>query len=139
VAKQARKFDSLYHAVADGSAADVRRFLAAGADPNENEEAGDVTPLMCAAARGDLEIVRVLVEAGADVNALAEDLSGDLDEFTFLDEAYQEGELHGMTALLYATLYGHAGVRKYLAPLTSAELRSQARAVERRAQRQAED
>jgi len=94
---------------------------------------------MHAAIRGDLEIVKALVAGGADVNALAEDLSGDLDEFGFLDEAFQDGELHGLTALLYATLYGHAEVKKCLARLTNAELRSQARAVERRARQQGEE
>jgi ankyrin repeat protein len=139
MAKKARKFESLCHAIGEGSVADVRQFLAVGADPNEVEEAGDVTPLMYAAARGDLDIVKALVEGGADVNALAEDLSGDLNEFEFLDEAFQQAELHGLTALVYAVLYGHTEVRKYLARLTNAELRSQARAVERRARQQAED
>ena len=135
MAKKARKFEGLCHAIAEGSAADVRQSLAGGADPNEIEEVGDVTPLMYAAIRGDLQIVKALVEGGADVNALASDLSGDLDEFEFLDEAYQRAELDGLTSLLYATLYGHAEVKKYLARLTRADLRSQARAVERLARR----
>ncbi len=111
MAKKARKFESLCHAIAEGSAAAVRQLLAARADPNEIEEAGDVTPLMYAAARGDLEIVKALVEGGADVNALAEDLSEDLSEFEFLDEAFQRAELHGLTALIYAVLYGHVEVK----------------------------
>lgn len=135
MAKRRRRFEGLCDAIAIGTAADVRQLLDAGADPNEIEEVGDVTPLMYAAERGDLDTVRTLVEAGADVNALAEDLSGDLDAFPFLDEAAQFGERHGMTALLYATLYGHTGVKKYLSRLTSPQLRAQARAVERRARR----
>jgi ankyrin repeat protein len=118
MAKTPRKFESLCYAIAEGSAADVGQLLAAGADPNEIEEAGDLTPLMVAAARGDLEIVKALVKASADVNALAEDLSGDLDDFEFLDEAFQQGEVHGLTALIYAVLYGHAEVKKYLARFT---------------------
>ena len=86
----------------------------------------------------DLDIVKVLVEGGADVNALAEDLSGDLDEFEFLDEAFQHAELDGLTALVYAVLYGHTKVKEYLAPLTNAELRAQARKIERQARQQGE-
>jgi ankyrin repeat protein len=134
VARRVRKFEGLCDAIGRGTAADVRQLLAGGADPNEIEEAGDVTPLMDAAAQGNLEIVKALVEAGADVNALAQDLSGDLEEFEFLDEAFQHAELHGLTALVYATLYGHSEVKKYLARLTNAELRAQARAIGRRAQ-----
>jgi ankyrin repeat protein len=139
MAKKARRFEGLYDAVQSGTAVDVRQLLAAGADPNEVEEAGDVTPLMAAASRGDLEIVKALVEAGADVNALAEDLSDDLDEFEYLDEVFQNAEAHGMTALLYAVVYGHAEVKAYLTSLTDPGLRAQARAVERRARRHEED
>lgn len=138
MAKKARRFEGLFDAIENGTAEDVRSLLAGGADPNEVEEAGDVTPLMAAAARGDLEMVKALVEGGADVNALAEDQSGDLDEFEFLEEAYQQAELHGMSALLYAILYGHAEVKKYLAKRTDPALQAQAKAVERRA-RQYED
>src|SRR5579884_1618531 len=116
--KKSPRFEGLYDAIQNGTADDVRELLAAGADPNEVEEAGDVTPLMAAAARGALEIVRALAEAGADVNALAEDTSGDLDEFDYLEEAYRQTELHGMTALLYAVVYRHADVKKYLSRLT---------------------
>src|SRR5947209_11582958 len=133
MAKAPRRPENLHVAIHDGSVADVRRLSDAGADPNEAEEAGDVTPLMYAAARGDLDVVKALVEAGADVNALAEDLSGDLDGFDYLDEAFQNAELHGLTALVYAVIYGHTEVKAYLAKRTSAGLRSQAKAVERRA------
>jgi ankyrin repeat protein len=138
MARKPRRFKGLDDAIQNGSAADVRQLLAAGADPSEVEELGDVTPLMSAAARGDLEIVRALVEAGADVNALAEDLSGDLDEFPYLDEAFQHAELHGMTTLMYAVVYEHAEVKAYLYRLTNPELRAQARAVERRARQHEE-
>jgi ankyrin repeat protein len=133
-----KRFKSLYDAVQNGAPTDVRQLLAAGEKPNEAEEAGDVTALMYAAQRGDLEIVKALVEGGADVNAVAEDLSGDLDEFEYLDEAFQAAELHGMTALVYAIVYGHTKVKTYLFKLTNPKLQKQAKAVERRA-RQHED
>lgn len=133
MADRAPKFKHLADAVCNGSVTEVRRLLAAGKDPNEVEEAGDVTTLMAAAARGDLDVVKALVESGADVNALAEDLSGDLDAFPFVEEAYQFAELHGMSALLYALLYGHEEVRQYLYDRTDRDLRAQCDAVARRA------
>jgi ankyrin repeat protein len=139
VARKRRPCEGLDDAIHNGTAAEVRQLLAAGADPNGVEEAGDVTPLMSAASRGDLDIVQALVEAGADVNALADDLSGDLDAFPYLEEAFQNAELHGMTALVYAVLYGHAEVKAYLSRRTGPELRAQAKAVERRARRHGRD
>jgi ankyrin repeat protein len=133
MARGAPRYDSLIHAIREGTADDVRRFLAAGADPNEVDEVGDVTPLTYAAERGDLGVVRALVEAGADVDALAEDFSGDSDRFECLDAAFQNGELDGLTALVYATLHGHAEVVRYLAGRTAARLRSQAEGLARRA------
>jgi ankyrin repeat protein len=132
MAKNSPRFKNLYDAVTIGMVADVRELLAAGADPNEIKEAGDVTPLMAAASYGDLSMVQALVEAGANVNALAEDFSGELDELHFIDIAYQRGELHGMTALLYTVIHRHPKVRHYLEKLTSPELLAQAKAVERR-------
>src|SRR5436309_1747364 len=119
MAKKARAFESLCDAIENGTVANVRQLLAAGADPNEIEEAGDVTPLMFAAIRGDLEIITALVDAGANVNAMAEGVNGPEDEFEFLDEAFQLAELHGMTALVYAVLYRHAKAKKYLSQRTN--------------------
>jgi ankyrin repeat protein len=133
MARGPRRPENLHDAIQNGTADDVRQYLANGADPNEIEEAGDPTPLMVAAARGDLAIVKALVKAGADVNGLAEDLSGDLGEFEYLDEAFQNAELHGLTVLVYAVIYGHTEVKAHLGKLKDPELRSQARAVERRA------
>lgn len=77
-----------------------------GTHPDDREEASDPTPLMVAAARGRLDIVEVLARAGADVNAVAEDHSGDLDQFPFLDELFGTARLTALTALAYAALYG---------------------------------
>lgn len=61
---------TLVSAVRSGDARVVALILAAGADPNEHAE-GDETPLHSSAASSDApEVVRVLLQAGADVQAL---------------------------------------------------------------------
>jgi ankyrin repeat protein len=65
-------------------------LIAAGAPPNGEE--GDVeTPLMTAASYGDADVARVLVEAGADLDALA---------------APTSGGVPGGSALLHAAVFG---------------------------------
>jgi ankyrin repeat protein len=131
VAKK-KRYESLEAAIQADDAESVRRLLADGADPNAVEEADDVTPLMYAAAAGELEIVEALVGAGADVNALANDFSGDLDEFGYVAEAFADAELYGLFALAYAVIYRHDEVFEYLSPLTSEELREQALGLRKR-------
>src|SRR5262245_56768432 len=121
-----RRFEDLTHAVLEGSAEDVRGVIAEGTDPDDRDWVNDPTPLMAAAARGRLDVVEALVTSGADVNALAEDLSGELDQFPFLDDFFANARLTGLTALAYATLYGHEQVCDYLAPRTSSHLRQEA-------------
>jgi Ankyrin repeats (many copies) len=125
-----RRFASLWDAVVEGSTDDVRRALAAGHPVDERDEEGDPTPLMYAAARGRLDVVRVLVAAGADVNVVAEDLL-DLPPLPFLEPLYESATLWGMSALAYAAGYGRDAVCDFLAPRTSATLRRQANAVRR--------
>jgi hypothetical protein len=129
--RQARnQFDNLTHAALDGSAADVRRLIATGTHPDDRDEAKDPTPLMAAAARGRLDVVKVLVHAGADVNAVAEDHTGELDQFPFLDELFATGRLSGLSPLVAAALYGQEQVYHYLAPRTAALLRREAEAIQ---------
>ena len=59
---------NLVEAVEAGDAPGVGAALAAGADPNARLRGG-ATHLMRAAARGDLAVVRTLLEGGADAGA----------------------------------------------------------------------
>jgi len=65
--------DDLDAALARGDAAEVRRLLAAGADPRARDGNG-VTPVMKAAASGDPDTVRSVLVAGGDPTA--RDFSG---------------------------------------------------------------
>ena len=60
--------ENLVAAITANDAAEVARFLEAGANPNFVAGNGDV-PLPLAAGAGDLEIVKLLLDAGADVNS----------------------------------------------------------------------
>ena len=69
---------SIAHAAIRGNIAAVQALLAANKDPNEPLPAADLhgnryTPLMWAANRKFVPIARALLEAGADVNAVAAD------------------------------------------------------------------
>ncbi|MDR1908544.1 MAG: ankyrin repeat domain-containing protein [Spirochaetaceae bacterium] len=59
----------------EGKAGAVKRFLQGGLSPNIRDRAG--VPLLSLASRaGDLETAAVLIEAGAEVNAVAQDRGG---------------------------------------------------------------
>jgi acyl-CoA-binding protein len=77
-------------AAADGDAAGLAAALDGGADPSAQAEADDrATPLHLAADAGSLDCVRVLLAAGADVNAV---------------------DAHGGTPLSYAVAAGREAV-----------------------------
>lgn len=82
------------------SSEDLIRIVEAGADVNYREESDDYTFLMEAARHGDLRLVKVLVDAGADT-----------DELNWLNE----------TALAVAASWCHREVFDYLLPLTDKE------------------
>ncbi len=66
----------LWEAASDGKAAMVRKLLALGVaadatepdEVDEDEPGGAVTPLMLATQGGHLDVMQLLIEAGADVN-----------------------------------------------------------------------
>jgi hypothetical protein len=105
--------------------------MAAGLHPDARDEPDEPTPLMVAAARGDLSIVEVLVDAGADPNTQVDDQSGESEQFAFLDRLFATGKLECLFALAYAVLYDQPKVRDYLAPKTAPQLQTQADAIER--------
>ena len=49
----------------------VNAFLAAGINPNVKDEIRGETALIAAATRGDMVIVKTLIDGGADINAKA--------------------------------------------------------------------
>lgn len=60
---------TLMHAINHNDLSQVRRLIAEGIDVNALDANGDA-PLVMAAYRGNPEIVRLLLEAGADVTAV---------------------------------------------------------------------
>jgi len=68
--KHKTKYDNIFDAVAEGSVKDVRFFLELGADINATDGTEyEFTPLFYAAASNpNVEVLKYLVETGADVN-----------------------------------------------------------------------
>lgn len=71
----------LFRAITDGNASAVQKLLAAGEDANESYGIDDESALMVAAVEGRAEIVKLLLDAGANPN---------------------QGDMHGYTPLLSA-------------------------------------
>ncbi len=65
--KQFFIFDALEFAVDNGSTEIVKLLLAAGADPNRHNDSPGLTPIRKACEKGDADIVRLLIDAGAAV------------------------------------------------------------------------
>src|SRR2546423_1673584 len=81
----------------------------------------DVTPLMCAAAKGHLDIVRALLEAGAEVSAACQGNKADGGSgSTALHHALLRGQAQTAEALLDAGADPNAVGRYARTPLTCA-------------------
>ena len=94
---------SLFEAAADNDAETVCRLIAAGADLEARNSQGR-TALLVATHRNAVGAARLLIEAGADVNAM-----DDIDDSPFL---YAGADLkstnrYGGTALIPAAHHGH--------------------------------
>ena len=59
----------LFEAIEDDNETGVTEAITTGADVNANHKHGDSTALMKASEYGHAEIVQLLLDAGADVNA----------------------------------------------------------------------
>ena len=59
--------DALVQAVAEKNIGEVKRLVAAGTDPNGIKKAGE--PLAAAIETGDIELIHLLLQLGANVNA----------------------------------------------------------------------
>jgi len=64
-----RAVSAIFEAVVHRDLPKVVDLLARGADPNEEDGPSGQRPLLAAASNGDVEFVRALLDAGADVNA----------------------------------------------------------------------
>jgi hypothetical protein len=114
-------------AAASGDAAEVRRLLAAHADPNGAESPG-WTPLGIAARGGHVEVVRTLLEAGADpdrrddtgnhwtplVHAIHKHRNAAVRALLDGGAKVDERMGCGATALIFAAAYGNAEVVREL-------------------------
>lgn len=96
-----------------GSAAVVRMLLAKGADAKVRDPFGG-TPLMLAAEVGDVEVMRLLVERGADVNAHATPAFG-IPRFgrTPIDQL-AKAPAPGLTPLMFAAWGGNTEAVRFL-------------------------
>lgn len=98
--------DQLFEAIEDEQDVNrVRELIEAGCDVNVRIEEG-CTPLIAAVLVGNLEIVKLLVEFGADVNVI---------------DGYFGSPLY------YASYNGFQNIAEYLEPITSPKIRAEAK------------
>lgn len=96
---------ALAEAIREGDARAVAKLISAGVDVNDREDLDEDTPLMISVQTGDLEMVRMLVEAGADPDLASPD----------------------WPSALHCAVFGPSRpIYKFLAPLASAENRAAA-------------
>lgn len=110
---------ALMTAIRSGRVAAVRTLLGLGANPNAKESWHEQTALMWAAAENQPEIVKALIEAGADVSARAKVLPGQPPRPRNSETAFQAAHSNfpkgGFTPLLFAAQYGAGAAAGVLA------------------------
>ncbi|CAK9099458.1 unnamed protein product [Durusdinium trenchii] len=121
-------WEALLRACEDNRVAAVRRLLQKPLDPNGRGAETDPTPppMFVAAERGHLEVVRLLLEAGANQNAARANgttalkdaaRNGHLEVVRLLLEAGADknaAQVNGTTALMAAAEHGHLEVVRLL-------------------------
>jgi ankyrin repeat protein len=98
----------------------IEKKIDKGANVNVKDDMGR-TPLMFASLEGNAEIVRLLIEEGADVNAMTGRVffassGSDSAEATFISaiSLMMARDLNNRTALMYAAEQGHAEIVRLL-------------------------
>jgi ankyrin repeat protein len=91
--------DDLFRAVREGDIARVKDCIRAGVDTDARDGEG-VTPLLVAAATGDVAMVRALLSGGADVRA-----AGQADGMTALHHAARRNDV-----AMIDELFGNGGL-----------------------------
>ncbi|MDJ0591851.1 MAG: ankyrin repeat domain-containing protein [Pleurocapsa sp. MO_226.B13] len=97
--------NELWDAIEEENIEKISELIESGCDLNGNNGASfeEGMTFLIVAAAGNLEIVKLLVESGADVNAMS---------------------TYGDSALFNAVLNGHQKIADYLEPLTNTEIRA---------------
>ena len=121
--------ESLGVAVREGEIEEVRRLLAAGADPDLGLD--EWTPLMLAAMNGELEIAEMLLEAGASLSPAHGDYGTALGVAAVAIIAPKEGESAMVDLLLDAGAATESGNGVMMTPLMFAAREGKRSVVER--------
>ena len=98
--------DELFDAIEEQNISKISKLIEAGCDLNRNNGASfeeGITFLMVASVSGNLNVVKLLVESGANVNAVSK---------------------YSDSALLCAVFSGHQKIIDYLEPLTNPKIRA---------------
>lgn len=118
--------NDLYKIINTNNSEGVKKLIAAGADVNAVDRYRVTTPLIAASAKGFINIVKILIDNGANVNKyvtlgltplMSASGNGHLDVVRLLVEKGAKPDFaikYKETALMHASLKGHLPVVKYL-------------------------
>ncbi len=107
------RWETLFDAVDEDDLADVRKHLAAGEDVNVRHPGGGETPLHVAASWASPQMVELLLDEGADINARATIEDEEITDATPLHLAVLENKRANIRLLLQRGADVRAGARIY--------------------------